>query len=231
MISFLRKYVFHNFRLKLVSVIAALLLWMAVAREPISEVSVTVPIEFQHVAEDLEFDTVKIPEAQIWVRGPSPVVRKLAQAEVHAIVDLSGAKPGEHTYDLTRSQVHVPHEAEVVQIVPAQLHLAFDRQSRKEVPIRPQVVGGHVSGHGSVSVDPPTALIVGPAKRVENVEVALTDSVDLGGVAGDASFPNTHIYVTDPLVRVVRPLSVKVTVTAATGREQPAHIRPATDSH
>lgn len=231
MIAILRRYVFRDFKLKLVSVIAASLLWMAIAHEPISEVSVTVPIEFQHVTTDLEFDTVKIPEAQIWVRGPSAQVRKLAQSEVRAILDLSGARPGEHTYDLTGAEVHVPHGVEVVQIVPAQLHLAFDRRVEKEVPIQVRVAGKNAAaGHHAVSVDPAMALVTGPANQVEDVDSVLTDAVDLSGVTENASFPNVHIYATNPLVRVVRPLSVKVSVTAAPGREQPTRPRPETDS-
>ncbi len=213
MITFFRKYVFHNFWLKLISLAAAVLLWTAVARDPIAEVAVTVPIEFQHVPDNLEISSERIPEAQIRVRGPGRMVRNLAQAEVHAVIDLSGARPGEHTYDLTGPQIHVPHDIEVVQVVPAQLHLTFDRRGSKEVAIRPRVIGLYAGGpRAQISVEPATAVIIGPEKRVQSIDSVYTDAVDVAGVVGRATFSGIHIYATDPLVRVARPQVVSVSV-------------------
>ncbi|MGA3210809.1 MAG: hypothetical protein ABSD20_05840, partial [Terriglobales bacterium] len=105
--NWLRKFVFHNFGLKLVSLSSAALLWMAVAREPATEVAINVPIEFHH-AEGLEIvSTAKIPQAQILVRGPGRIVRSLAQSDVHATLDLAGVQPGERTFDLYDRQIRV----------------------------------------------------------------------------------------------------------------------------
>jgi YbbR domain-containing protein len=226
MITFLRKYVFHNFALKLISLVAAVLLWMAVARDPNAEVAVTVPIEFQHVPDNLEISTEKIPEAQIRVRGPGRMLRSLAQSEVHATIDLVGAKPGERTYDLMGPQIRVPRDVEVVQVVPAQLHLSFDRRGRKEVPITPRVIDLYGAGPRTViRVEPATAMLVGPEKRVQNIDAALTDIIDAAGVTS-GTFSGIHIYVTDPLVRVARPATVTVTV-AGGAPGKPAHNLPA----
>jgi hypothetical protein len=55
-------------------------------------------------------------------------------------------------------------------------------------------------------------VIVGPEKRVDAIENALTDPVDATGVVGKATF-TTHAYVNDPLVRVQKPGPIHVTVT------------------
>src|SRR5436309_1459587 len=52
--DFLRKYVLHNFGLKLLSLVVAVLLWMAVTRDPMAEVALNVPIEFHNSPEHLE---------------------------------------------------------------------------------------------------------------------------------------------------------------------------------
>ena len=67
--SFYSKYVRHNIGLKLLALAAAVLLWAAVAREPIAEVAVNVPIEFQNIADPLEISSETLPEAQVRVRG------------------------------------------------------------------------------------------------------------------------------------------------------------------
>ncbi|MFB3814323.1 MAG: YbbR-like domain-containing protein [Terriglobales bacterium] len=229
MITFLRKHVFHNLLLKVFSLLVAVLMWMAVARDPIAEVAVTVPIEFQHVPENLEISSERIPEVQIRVRGPGHMVRSLAQSEVHAVLNLSDAHPGEHTYDLAGPQIRVPREVEVVQVVPTQLHLTFDRRATKEVPVKPRVIGLYAAGpRTDITVEPASALLIGPEKRVQSIESAYTDAVDAAGVVGKASFSGIHVYVTDPLVRVARPQAVSVTVS-----QEPAAAtqRPAGSSH
>jgi YbbR domain-containing protein len=216
MIRFLRKYVFHNFWLKLISLAAAVLLWMAVAREPIAEVAVTVPIEFTHVPENLEISSEKIPEAQIRVRGPSRSVRNLTPSQVHASVDLHQARPGERTYDQGDGlQITVvPRDVQVVQVVPTQLRLNFDVRDTRTVTVRPRVIGTFASGFHIVQVvtDPPEVVIQGPRQRVDNIDAAITDPVDATGVVGFATFSGVHVYVSDPLVRVLQPSAVRVTV-------------------
>jgi diadenylate cyclase len=211
--SFFRRYILHNFALKLISLLAAVLLWLAVAREPVAEVAITVPIEFHHVSENLEISSETIPQAQIRVRGPARLVRHLTDAEIHAIIDLQGARPGERTYDLTASQVRVPHEVEVVQVVPTQLRLSFDERATRPVPVHPRVIGSFASGiHLEKAVAEPAQIVIaGPKKRVNAVEAAITDPVDASGVVGHATF-TTHAFVADPLVRVLRPQPIRVTV-------------------
>lgn len=209
MITFLRQYVFHNFLLKLVALAAAVLLWMAISNEPRTEVALTVPIEFQRVPQDIEITTERIPQAQVRVSGPGRVVRNLAESDVHAIIDLTGARPGERTYELTSRQIHVPSEVEVVQIGPTRLHLEFDRLMRKDVPIRARI-NGMPASVGS-RVDPAIASIIGPEKQVQKIDAAMTDAVDVSG--GNRVFQGVHVFVSDPAVRVERPASVTVTVT------------------
>ena len=62
--NFLRKYVFHNFALKLLSLGVAVLLWMAVTRDPVAEVALNVPIEFHNSPEHLEINSETIPQVQ-----------------------------------------------------------------------------------------------------------------------------------------------------------------------
>ena len=212
--DFLRKYVFHNFGLKTVSLIAAVLLWFAVTREPVAEVAISVPVEFHNSPEHLEISTESIPQVQVRVRGPVREVRDLSPSEVHAIIDLEQAKPGERTYDLNPRRIHVPDGIEVVMAVPSQMRLTFDASLTKQVEVKPRVIGTFAAGYRieQVNASPEKITIVGPAKHVQGVEAAVTDPVDATGVVGSATF-TTHAYVADPLVRLADPNPIHVTVT------------------
>jgi YbbR domain-containing protein len=212
--TFLRRWVLHNFWLKILSLLLATGLWMAIApdQEP-AEVAVRVPIEFQHVPPRLEISSITIPEAQIRVRGPERLIRELRSADIHAELELADAKPGERTFDLTAQQIRHQRDLHVVQVVPGQVHLSFDTRLTREVEVRPRVTGNFLAGEqiSKVLVDPERITITGPKHHVETMDAATTDPVDASGTTSQATFV-TNVYVADPLVQVVQPTPVRVTV-------------------
>jgi diadenylate cyclase len=214
MIAFFKRYVLHNFVLKVLSLLLAAGLWFLISHEEPAEVALRTPVVFQNVPPHLEISSESIPEAQIRVRGPERVIRQLQAQEVHAEIDLADAKPGERTYDLTSQQVRHPRELTVVQVVPSQLHLAFDTGLTRDVEIHPRVTGNFAGGEQIVKVeaDPPRITITGPTHHVEKVDAATTDPIDATGTRGSAVF-TTNVYVPDPLVQVVTTTSIHVTVT------------------
>jgi YbbR domain-containing protein len=212
MIPFFRRYVLHNLGLKLLSLLLAAGMWLMIAPdEQPAEVAVHAPVVFQHVPAHLEISSESIPEAQIRVRGPERVIRQLQPNEIHAEIDLSDAKPGERTFDLTSLEVRHPSDVRVVQVVPSQLRLAFDTRLTREIEIHPRVTG-FAEDEIKVDAEPHTITITGPKHHVERVDSATTDPVDATGTRGSAVF-TTNAYVSDPLVQVVQNTSIRVTVT------------------
>ena len=180
-----------------------------------AEVAIRAPIVFQHVPDQLEISSEAIPEAQIRVRGPERSIRQLRSNEVEAEIDLGGVKSGERTFELSSRQVRHPRDIEVLQVVPGQLHLAFDTRMTREVEVIPNVIAPILpAGYDIVrkSSDPPRITITGPRQHVERVDSAKTDLIDATGTMGTSVF-TTNVYITDPLVQVVQPTSVRVTVT------------------
>jgi len=214
MIAFFKRYVLHNFGLKVLSLLLAAGLWFLLSHEEPAEVALRSPVVFQNVPPHIEISSESIPEAQIRVRGPERVIRQLQANEVRAEISLADVKPGERTFDLTSQQVRHPRDVAVVQVVPSQLHLSFDTLLTREVEIHPRVTGTFAEGEqiSKVEADPPRITITGPRRHVEKVDAAITDPVEATGTRGSAVF-TTNAYVPDPLVQVVQPTSIRVTVT------------------
>lgn len=214
MITRLRHLLFDNFSLKLSSLVIAVLMWYGVAHEPITEITERVPIEFSHSPKGLDYSSdAVIPQAQVRLRGPARVLRELPSEEVHVVLNLKGATPGEHTYDISGDQVQVPHGVQVMQVTPSRLHLVFERSESREVAIKPRIVGTLPPGYRLVSVttDPASVTISGPERHIDAVDFALTDAVDVTGTAGVASF-DTRAYLPDPLVHLASSNSIRVVV-------------------
>src|ERR1700681_3916593 len=98
MMGVLRRWFLHNFWLKVLSLLIATGLWLAISpdQEP-AEVTMRVPIEFRNVPPELE------------------------PTDIHADLERKDAKPGEHTFDLTAQQIHVQRDLTVVQVAPVRV--------------------------------------------------------------------------------------------------------------
>ena len=214
MIGFFKRHVFHNFGLKLMSLILATALWFMISRnDRPAEVAVRAPIVFQNVPAELEISAESVPEALIRVRGPERVIRQLRANDVQAVLDLAGSKAQERTFDLTAQQVDHPRDVSIVQVVPSQLRLSFDTRLTREVEVHPRVTGNFATGAQIVRIDadPARITITGPRHHVEKIDAAITDPIDASGTLGSAVF-TTNAYVADPLVQVPHGPSIRVTV-------------------
>lgn len=227
--DFFERYILNNLLLKLIALVCAVLLWSAISREPTVEIAYSVPIEFHQVPPSLEITTAGIPLAQVRLRGPERRLRQIAASEVHPVINLAGTTIGDHTYDLTAFQVHVPYGVDVVQVTPSQVRIAFDRSLTRQLEIQPRVTGKFENGYGILRItsQPPVITVVGPEERVRPANVAITDPIDATGVRGSATF-TTNAYVPDPLVREIRPEQIHVTVT--TGPLPPGSSGPPAES-
>jgi len=225
--DFLQRYVFAHFGYKMISLVLATGLWWALANDPVAEVEITMPIEFHRIPTNLEISSVNIPEAQVRVRGAERFIHELRAQEVHVELNLSDVKPGERTFDLTAQQVRLPRDLEVMQVVPSQVRLSFDVGMRREVPIHPRVIGNFAAGYriAEVMAEPAAVTISGPKQRVQAVEAATTDPVDVSGNMGRATF-TTNTFVPDPLVQIVNPAPIRVTVSMVKTSAEPMSKKP-----
>lgn len=225
--AFFRQYVFAHFGYKVVSLGLAVGLWWAISRDPVAAVGITVPIEFHNIPSKLEISSLDIPEAQVRVRGPERMIHNLRPQEVHVEVDLAGVKPGERTFDLTAQQVRQPRDLEVVQVVPSQVRLSFDIGLTRQVEVRPRVIGTFAAGYriARVLADPAVISISGPKQRVQGVEAATTDPVDASGTMDHATFV-VNAFVPDPLVQIVRPSPIRVTVMMEKSGAETSRTKP-----
>jgi YbbR domain-containing protein len=211
--DFFRNYIFHNIGLKLVSLLLAVGLWLAISRDPIAQVAVDVPVEMQNLPDTLQVSSEHIPQVQVRLSGPERLIHRLQPSGVHAHINLAQVQPGERSFALTPNDVHFPDGLQVVQIIPSEMRLNFDSKATRRVDIKPRVVGTFASGYEieRIVVVPPALTIEGPRGRVSETDYAITDPIDVTGATDRMTF-STHAYVSDPLIQVVNTDPVHVTV-------------------
>jgi YbbR domain-containing protein len=208
---------YHPFRdlpLKLVAVGLAALLWLTVARDPVVERGLQVPLQFENVPDDIVIVGEPPESVHVRARGTSSVLSGLAPGEVVAVLDLSSERPGERLFDIRPETIRAPFGVEVAQIVPGSISLTLERAAEaRSVPVVPRLEGEPAAGYvvGNLTVDPPSVEVVGPESRLARLNEALTEPIPIDRATGTIE-DRVTVGVADPLLRLRRPQDVRVVI-------------------
>ena len=205
---------FRHIGLKVMSIALAALLWLAVAGEQIVERALRIPLEFTNRPAQLEPVGEPLDVVDVRVRGSSGRLSRIAAGEVVAVVDLTGARPGQRLFHVSASDVRAPFGVEVVQVAPTTLYMTFEPPLTKTVPVIPEVEGDPAPGYEVAvrSADPATVEIIGPKSAVTEMKAAITEPVSVAGES-KSIVRLVSVGVADPTVRLKSVDVVRVTVT------------------
>jgi len=205
----------RNIGWKLLALAMAVALWIAVAREPEVATTLSVPIEFKNIPEDLDIG-YNVPErVRLELRGPSGRLSRDNLTDVAVILDLANANAGERTYNIRPSNINLPTGVNFYRAVPSQITLRFDRMVTREVEIvLPPFSKGPPEGYRvrAYTLEPSKTRIRGPGQVLRGIARVTVDPVDLSGVVSQREF-HTHVNVGDPQVRLEVPSDVTLRVT------------------
>ncbi len=204
----------NNLGWKLLSLLIAIALWIAVAREPELATSLSVPIEFKNIPGDLDIGSNVPDRVHLEVRGPSGRLSRDNLANVALILDLSDAHSGERTYNIHPYDFNLPAGLTFYRAIPSQITLRFDRTSSQSVKIFPRYSKPPPEGYRvrAYVLEPETIRIRGPEERVKRIDRVWTDPVDLSSVVSSAEF-HTHVNLGDAQVRLDAPSVITLRVT------------------
>jgi len=210
----MRHFFTHNVGWKLLSLLIAVTLWIAVAREPELATSLSVPVEFKNIPEDLDIGANVPDRAHLEVRGPSGRLSRDNLSDVALILDLADAHAGERTYTIHPYNFNLPSGVIFYRTVPSQITLTFDHLASQNVKIFPRYSKPPQAGYRvrAYVLEPENIRIRGPEERVKRIDRVWTDPVDLSGVVSSVEF-HTHVNVGDAQVRLDAPTAITLKVT------------------
>jgi YbbR domain-containing protein len=205
-----------NLGLKAVALFLAVLLWYFVSaprREPVSERAFPAPLSIVNVPRDLVITTQLPDSVSVRLRGRASDLRSVSSQNLEVILDLKWAQPGDATITLRPQAINVPPDVEAVSIDPNRLRFRVEQLRQRIARIRPFLVGQvpETVVAGEPTVAPDQALISGPSSQIRNTAEVATERVIMTGRTD--TFTQSVAVVSDsPLVRVIQPLAVLVTV-------------------
>lgn len=207
-----------NLGLKLVALFLALVVWFVVSaprRESISERTLPVPLSIVGMPPQLVITTPVPDTVNVRMRGRLSVIRSLSSQNLGVTIDMRNwAQPGDATISIRSQAIITPEGVEVVSVEPNKVGpLRLEQVRQRVVNIRPFLVGAPPKGYtvGDPTVAPDQALVSGPLSQIRNMTEVATERIIMTGRTA-LFVQNVGVVAESPLVRVVEPQTVEVTV-------------------
>ncbi len=210
------RFLVENTGWKLLSLLIAIILWALVASEPEMAAFATAPVEYKNLPDDLEISSEPVTEVSLELRGSSGELRGISDGALRpaVILDMSGVRPGEHTFAINSSGVKLARGLRLIRAIPSEVRLDFDRRVVKNVRVIPRFTGEDKNGYvvEKWSIVPPELQVSGPEDHVATIHQVVTDPIDVSNVLGTSEF-RVNAYVGDSYVRFHTSPQVAVSVT------------------
>jgi len=208
-----------NGRVKIASLVVAILLFAHVYTEREQEQGFVLPVHVTGLATGLSVDTIAPPEVRVRVRGTGKDMLRMRVRPPQLFLDCRGAAVGERKVPVASSRIVFPlrSAAQVSEVIePTSVMVAIDSLATARVAVRPRVRGRPAPGYAfTVSdVEPDSVEVVGPGRAVTAVHALETLPVD---VAGARRGFRRDVRVAAPGMLTARPARVRVTVTVRIG--------------
>jgi len=121
----------RNLGWRLLSVLLAVLLWVAVEGEPELVTLQPIPVFYRNVESNLALVANPPVSVRIELRGAADVLSRDNLANVAVLLDLAGlTEPGEKVFPVTRANITLPAGVRFVRSDPPELRLHLDRASK-----------------------------------------------------------------------------------------------------
>jgi len=208
----------RNWPFKLVALVLAFAIWVAVTGENRIVKDFAVPLEI--VLSDARILASAPPNnVTVRLRGPEGLLRRLDPVSMAMRVDLGEAPPGNHDVQLSKADLqNIPRDVTVEFIDPDRLSLTLGRRLRRELKVVPAFLGQPPEGYAfyGAKVLPEIIMVEGPESEIKLLEILRTNPIRLDQrtapfqVRVSAVPEGTYVRVVDP-----RPLEIRVEVDAA----------------
>jgi YbbR domain-containing protein len=214
MSDLLRNLLFRNWALKLLALVLAFFLWVALIPEEkiFSERTLSVPLELRNLP--AEFEIVERPGAAVDVtlRAPNRLLASLRPNDIQAVLDLERATINQEDYPLNPDMIAVPAGAKAVRVLPNKVRVKIERSKEDMIDVQPVFVG-KIRPDWKVEIIPSKVFVRGPESQFKARERIRTSPIDVTSLTATTVF-EVDLILPRPELRFTSPMTkAKVTIT------------------
>ena len=209
----LKQRLFSNLWPKLAIVVLVLVCWMLITVRQAGIITVTAPIKFHNLPDDLALIKAVPEEVEVQLKVFSNLVPSPKQMDIVADLDLSKIREGSSNLTLRNDDFKLPPGVVIAGLNRSVVKVTADRKVRKQLAVRVRTVG-RLPGRQrlrSLKAEPPTVMVEGAAGILEQLESLQTEDVDLAEVR-QSTVLERQVLSPAPQVKVLLDNPVKVHV-------------------
>ncbi|HLC16647.1 MAG TPA: CdaR family protein [Thermodesulfovibrionia bacterium] len=192
-------------------------LWLYVVSEGLSKASIEAPVVFKNLPADLTI--VECTEhITISMEGPEVLLKNIHEENIKVTVDLSNAKPGSATVNISEKNVKLPGLFRIQSIQPQYFRVKLDRKLKKTVSIKAVLKGQPAKGFyvDNVVLVPDKIQLEGPFDILKGVDIIKTVPVDIDGIREREEY----VVALDVRNSLIVPSSKRITLSIEIGRKE-----------
>ncbi|MFH1058136.1 MAG: CdaR family protein [Pseudomonadota bacterium] len=178
-----------NWSLKLLALAIALAMWLYVAGQEKSEISIRVPVEMTNIPGDLLVVDDVVGDVDVRLYGPRTLVRRVAAERLVKPVNLAGLGPGDHVVQVLPEDLKLPPGVTVMRLTPSRFTITLAKRVSREVQVRPVFTNRPAAGLevAEVVFKPDKVAVSGRQEDLGDLDWIWTTPIDLSGRKEDFS--------------------------------------------
>jgi YbbR domain-containing protein len=183
----LRRTLFENWAIKLLSLGLTLTLWLYVTSKGKTEMTVTIPLELRNVPQNMAVVGDVPASLEARVQGQERALRDIANGnKLAGVLNLSMAKAGDNTVSVSPDDIMRPPGVSITYLSLSEVKVRLEPLVRRTFRLRPVLHGAPAGGYrlAKVSVFPARISVEGPASVVDTLPGLQTMPIDIQGASG-----------------------------------------------
>ncbi len=217
-LSWIKNAFVHNWQLKLLAMFVAFLSYYAIRGLTRYEKEHDIAVEVEVAEEGIAILDQDPMTVRVLFRGSHDDLLRLDQRQLKVIVNAKTDSPdGAEFVEIRPRNVEGASGVSVVKIDPSTVHLTFDREIEKIVPVaKPTTSGTPLIGDAELDFDPDSVTIRGPRRALSDVKIVKTEPIDVEGRGASFSTRAKVFLPGDTGVTQIEPPEIKVRVNIVT---------------
>jgi hypothetical protein len=214
----LNKYVLENWKLKLLSVVLATMLWFVVFLIGETKKEISVPVSITNLSKDYVIVKIDIPKIDIALKGRVSVLKDVKEGDVRASLNASDVREGENILNMAKNNIQIPRGVQIADIRPSSIKMDVDRIIEKKVKVSARLDRRWMGEYEVKSVLPDYVTITGP-KRILEQKTSIETLPANGELKHSEETVVVSFNVEGLQASTIKPESVKVILRRHSGKK------------
>jgi len=129
--DFLKKYIFNNFHLKILSLFVAFLLWINISAKEVKRVEVISKVYVRNLPKGLIIEEIEPQEVKIILEAKRVYLTSVPSTQIQAYIDGSRLKPGKNEVPVLVDKLSLNENIGIVSITPDNVVVIVKKEKKK----------------------------------------------------------------------------------------------------